>query len=296
MLFVLLLRFNITLAVIGSLLFSFHPLMLLFTKQMLTENTHILLLILISYFAFRTLDNKLWALPLGCAWGALILTRSEATVSVLPIVLAVGLFGKRDKLFKVAVSTLIALMLVSPWLYRNYRLLGHATLNTAVGLNFHMSFNPSATGGFVEPAVPEGIPNGEAEQSAFYLSRGLRFIREHPSRAITLMVDKQSYLWQPFHNAFLDLADVLLLPFSLVGVLFALRKREYLLLLAPILGISFVFLIFEAGPRYRSAMYPFLICFAALALVRLCERILRAWCTRLRSKQMFTEVQHGTYL
>lgn len=275
MLFLVLLRFNLAVAIVSSLIFSFHPLMLLFTKQLLTENTHIFLMLLITLLAFRTLDNKVWALALGCVWGLLILTRSEGTLTVAPILVGIAILAKRNRLFKSAIPLLIAAIVVSPWVYRNYKLLGHATLNTAGGLNFYMSFNPNATGGFYQPEQLADAPNGEAERSAFYFRKGLSFIREHPARAVTLAGHKQAHLWESFHNRFLDLADIGLLPISLVGMLLAIRKREHLLLLAPIIGITSVFFIFEAESRYRAPMYPFLISFAAVALVRVYQQVVR---------------------
>lgn len=272
-LFALLLRFSLSLAVVGALVFSFHPLMLFFSEQLLTENTHIFLLLLTTYFAFRTLDNRLWAFALGPVWGLLILTRSEGMLTMLPVVIGVGLLSRQNKFFRIGIPVLLALITVSPWLYRNYKVVGHVTLQSAVGWNFYVAFNPTATGNCTEPAQLAEAPQQEMERSKFYFRKGLDFIKEHPLRAVTLMGAKQAYLWQSWGQRALVLADILVLPFSLIGVFLTWRNKEYLLLMAPIVSISSIFLIFQAIPRYRVPTYPFLICLAAVAYVRLWQTI-----------------------
>jgi len=289
MLYLLLIRYSIAVAISSALILTFHPLMLLFTKQLLTENLYIFLLILIAYFGLRAVENGLWSFAVGGVWGLLILTRSESIFTVLPMIAAVCIISQRQRVFKFAVASVLAALMVSPWVYRNYKLLGHVTLNTATGVNLYMSFNPKATGGFYYPDEPEGFPNGEAERSQFYAKKAFEFIREHPIQVITLAGAKQAHLWEQFHNKFLDLGDLLLVPLAFVGMIFTCKRKNYLLLFAPILGISFVFLFFEAVSRYRVPMYPFLFTFASIAMVRLSKgiqhnRFVSSWAHRSFSK------------
>src|SRR5262249_4936009 len=203
-LYLLLIRYSFAAAVSSALILTFHPLMLLFTKQLLTENLYILLLILIAYFSLRTVENRLWSFAVGGTWGVLILTRSESVFTVLPMIAAACIISQRQRLFKFVIPLMIAALIVSPWIYRNYMLLGRVTLNTAAGMNLYMSFNPKATGGFYYPDEPEGLPNGEAERSQFYAKKAFEFIKDHPLQAIRLAGAKQAHLWEQFHNTFLD--------------------------------------------------------------------------------------------
>jgi len=272
-LLLLLMRWNRFAAIVASGILSLHPLMLLFTKQILTENVSVLLFLTITYLALLTINKARWAIPLGFVWGAFILTRSEAVLTVVPTIAFVAFLSKERRLFKVLAPTAVALIIASSWAYRNYQVVGIPTLQTALGLNLYMSFNPSAKGTYYDPPPPPGVPNAESEQNGFYIRQALSFIGHNRTKALKLVGAKQFYFWHPWNNRLLDALDLLLLPLACAGIFIARRNSEQVLLLAPIVGITFLFIVFQAVNRYRVPIYPFAISFAAIALTQLISAI-----------------------
>jgi hypothetical protein len=243
--------------------------MLLFAEQILTENITVFFFILMTYLAVRTIERTAWVIPLGIVWGMFILTRSEATLTVLPTIAVMALLSKERRWLKVLAPIALAAIVVSPWAYRNYRVVGQATLQTALGWNMYVSFNPAANGTCYEPPDLPGAPVTEAERNRFYLRQGLSFIRDNPGKAVSLVAAKQYYFWQAWNNRLLDTLDLLLLPLALAGVFIVRRKKECLLLLCPAVGLTAIFLVFQAVSRYRVPIYPFAISFTGFALAQL---------------------------
>jgi glycosyltransferase involved in cell wall biosynthesis len=269
MLFLLLLRFDPWAAVLASGILAFHPVMLLFAEQILTENITVFLFILITYLAVRAIDKTAWLVPLGIIWGLFILTRSEATLTVLPTIAVMTFLSRERRWLKVLAPIALAAIVVAPWAYRNYRVVGQATLQTALGWNMYVSFNPAANGTCYEPPDLPGAPVTEAERNRFYLRQSMLFIRDNPGKAVRLVAAKQYYFWQSWNNRLLDTLDLLLLPLALGGVFIVRRKKDCLLLLCPPVGLTAVFVVFQAVGRYRVPIYPFAISFSGFALAHL---------------------------
>ena len=76
---------------------------------------------------------------------------SSAGGALVPVVAIAILVTARSKLVAIrhlAVITLCALIVMGPWMYRNYLLFGAPILNTNGAHNFYQGNNPKATGRF----------------------------------------------------------------------------------------------------------------------------------------------------
>jgi 4-amino-4-deoxy-L-arabinose transferase-like glycosyltransferase len=286
LLFLSLRQLSLFVATLGALLYALHPTMLFYTSQMLTESLYTFLLLLLTYSTFKMLDGKnRWVWMVGATMGLAILCRSEAMP--LSALFALGLFLflslrwlEKARLL-LAVGVVVAIFL-APWLIRNYVLLGTPVLSTEGGITFYLGNNPEATGGYHVPTQPlPNIPSGEVQKNNFYFGQGLSFVANNPLTFLALIVKKQISLWSPNHNLVLDGADILLLPFAVLGLILAWRDRlnwRYFYFLAcPIVTVLAVSSVVMGQVRFRTSLYPFLIAFAALAMASLATWLIKGW-------------------
>ncbi|MFC1591205.1 tetratricopeptide repeat protein [Thermodesulfobacteriota bacterium] len=187
---------------------------------------------------------------------------------------------------------------------RNRAVSGRLTPFTAHGgLNFYIGNNPEAEGIFMCPPgisrlpieqvktsialarAATGLPLSAHQVSNYWLSRGLRFIREQPRDAAALYIKKAAVFWrgdEPSLNidyglcaTFVPLLRLpffsfgLVAPLALVGLVFALRRDDRLLLLLFVAAHMAATIMFFVSDRYRLPAVPFLIILAVLALQQL---------------------------
>jgi 4-amino-4-deoxy-L-arabinose transferase-like glycosyltransferase len=264
---------------IAGLLFALLPHFMLFTKQVLTESLYIFLLVsLLGALTLphvpRRFDYRRW-IVVGLLAGLIILVRREGLLpsAVLTVSFAAIYFsGQKVDAFKaVALAALMAAFVVSPWVVRNWRVLGKPMLTSTSGLNFLVGNNPDADGGYT-PLPAEWVPMfaglGEVahDQKAWEMS--LNWIKTHFSDFVGLLPGKLAYLWGAAHNAVLDGVDLVLIPFYGVG-LWRLWQRQgrwqclLAVVVALVLGVTLIGVMFVGGWRYRQAAYPALLLFAA---------------------------------
>ncbi len=84
-----------------------------------------------------------------------------------------------------AVATAMMILILSPWLDRNRRLLGGAVLSTNGGSNLWMGNNPNSTGGYMPP--PTSItPLNNVEYDRALGREAIAFMKAHPGHALAL--------------------------------------------------------------------------------------------------------------
>ena len=138
-----------------------------------------------------TLLAKRWWLS-GGLLGLLILTRPSA--QALVVVIAIWLFvhaGWRPVLKVV----LVAAVLVSPWLIRNWVQLGEPIMVTSNGYNWAAIYSPTAqrAGGFIDPSLNKAydkdrlIQLNELDWSNFLQSQGIHALEQHPAYALHIL-------------------------------------------------------------------------------------------------------------
>lgn len=144
-------------ALVAGIIFCCLPHFYLFTKQVLTESPYVAMLVFLmaSVLLPQVYKNKHVVLT-GVILGLMILLRREAMLigGGMLIGLLLYRFGRqwKDLLVKAIITAGLAVMVVSPWVIRNYLVLGVPVLSSASGLNLGVCNNPDATGSYT--AIP----------------------------------------------------------------------------------------------------------------------------------------------
>ncbi|HEV3226980.1 MAG TPA: glycosyltransferase family 39 protein [Acidimicrobiales bacterium] len=132
---------------------------------------------------------------LGALLGVCVLTRPVALplVAALFVVWMLAGFGWRRALAYGAVVGGVAVLVVSPWIIRNIRVMHEATLSTNTGDNLCMSRHVGASGTFQLEGNPcfqgfDGLPRPafETERDSRNRQLALDFVREHPADEVQL--------------------------------------------------------------------------------------------------------------
>jgi 4-amino-4-deoxy-L-arabinose transferase-like glycosyltransferase len=280
-------------AVVAGLLTAFYPYYLLHDVQLqdtvlagTTACLGVLLLVRI-----RTSTSFLQWVVTGAVLGAAVLTRATA----LPfVVLAVIWVAAGVNLRKAVVVAAVALLTVSPWLIRNYVVVGGVTLTSQTGRFLWIAHNDATfsyyPSGSIDASEKEAYSRlspdeqqrimfmGEMEQSAYLGRKGIDYAESSLSRTILESVEKTGVGFAPWLSPSADLRKELVYSLSYgpililaIGGLVMSRRRWRELMPVYLLITAFVFstAIFWAHTSHRAFLDVYLMIFAALAAVRI---------------------------
>ncbi len=169
-------------------------------------------LLLLGAYVFALMadswDRRL-AILVGMIAGIGVLTRPDLVgFFALPVVW--GVIERRyfrKVLQLVALTVFIAILVMTPWLARNYHIHGKLMLASITSESIWMGNNPNATG---TPATLQIVPQfsaapaefqskvlsvGEMEQGALFQEQAIGYIREAPQRFIWNALKKVYYFW-----------------------------------------------------------------------------------------------------
>jgi 4-amino-4-deoxy-L-arabinose transferase-like glycosyltransferase len=266
----------------------------------------LLLAALTAAIAGRDSSHRVrWAALAGVLAGLAILTRANGMVLLLPLALAAWDARprwSRQALAAPLVLVAVALVTIAPWTIRNARAL-HAfvPVTTQLGTSLAGTYNDVARTDRVDPAswrslrrVPQyqylTAPGpwrrtGEALLERRLRAVALRYAGDHPVYVADVAywntrraLDLAGVGWARHTYSTVSVApgwaDAGVVCFWLVGALAlagalvrtARRTPLHVWLVPALLYLSVVFLAFET-PRYRTGIDPFVLMFAAVALV-----------------------------
>jgi len=269
-------------ALMSAALFAVHPLVLYYTKQVLTESLYMFFLVFVVYLAYKVVEEpqKGSLVLLGLAMGLTILCRAEGSLFSGLVLVGMFAFTKGDirrKFHKSFIVMFTMLLAVAPWVIRNCLVVGAPVLATEGGITLYLGNNPEATGGYHVPTQmfeKEVSKLSEVEKSRFYTRKAVIYILENPTVFVSLGIRKLQALWGSWGNRILVVADWLLLPLAILGLPFAVSSRNnlrmYFFVLCPLISVTVGSIIFLGQPRFRAPIYPFLIFFAMVAIERIC--------------------------
>jgi len=288
LLFQMLRSLGLLTALLGGGLFVVHPLILFYTKQVLTESLYIFLLSLLIYLALQVRERGLKsAICLGLVMGLATLCRSDSVLLSALLLIALFVFQRGQfsrKLTTVFVVFIAYLLTLSPWLTRNMITVGAPVLSTNGGITFYQGNSPEATGGYINLEFSREVPNGELARNDYFFQEGFEYIRANSKTYPLLLRKKLVALWSPNGNFILDLSDILLIPFSIIGLVLALWDRLkwhlYAFMASPIVSVTITALIFHGERRYRTPMYVSLIFFASIPLAIVTQRLIQGLAKR----------------
>jgi hypothetical protein len=182
---------------------------------------------------------------------------------------------------------LLTVVFVSPWFVRNYLLWDKLVYTTADGRALLDGFNDLATGGnefTVSSKLTRTLVSyrhNEIERNDIFRRNALDWIRDHPRRAIALVLKKQLLFWSPV-PLYVSGSQKLVgaawgftfLSLSLIDM-FCINSRSVSVryIFTVIVCFSLVYSIAIAATRYRLPLESVLTVFAGLGA----NALLRRW-------------------
>ena len=198
-------RFSETIGLILCGAWIFYPASILFSAMYLTETLFVFLWVLAIVLYDRLEENATLtnAILLGICLGVLCLTRAAGLLMIAAIVIYVVLiryeteFKHRLRISLVVVAA--SLVIILPWMIRNYVVMDSFSLNTNGGINLLIGNNRYATGAyrFDEP-VQEMLPDeslSEAARDQAAADLASEYFWSDVSRSLNLWSRKFAYLW-----------------------------------------------------------------------------------------------------
>ena len=310
--------FSERVALLASGIFAFFPAQILYTCEFMTETSFTFILLLIVWLVLS--NNSLHGIQrnvvIGLLIGIAILIRSTALLLPFIIMLSRWKFGLslRKNLIGLAVISVTAVVILSPWLVRNYSTFHRISITSNTGVNFWIGNHAGASGSYSFPKDNNPLEEikDNYECSDLGMKLGKEFITAHPGEYLILLAKKFAHFFsadywlmttiQYFPNAkeypnaaslfskinpwlfwSIQLPFVLILLAGTFGLVCRGTSEQNItfILWTTILYWLVVHLIFYAGARYRFPIVPFIILAAAYAWYLWRER--RYCCTKIRT-------------
>jgi len=266
---------------------------ILYVNFLLSESVFTFLLVTAILFLERgALQRGGTATLAGCLLGVLTLMKPAMFLFIIALSVIMPLIVVPLRRYKFVV--LGALLVIGPWVVRNYLALGKATLATNGGINLLIGNNPNATGAynstFPEDVLKDAQNEVMADEQAY--AYALDYIIKNPARFLALGSKKLAHLFSSeggllvwsFHPTPEDTAERYALKYaSLPLPLIILVNLPYVaVLLLGILGLlssridtlwwlvicllacwMITHFIFFGGSRFHFPLMPFLAISAA---------------------------------
>src|SRR5688572_20528559 len=253
-------------------------------------------------------------LALGASTGALALTRENALVFILVILIWAWFRVER----KIAVAGFVAgiAIVLLPVVLRNYAVDGGLYVTTSqFGPNFYIGNNPQADGTYASIRFGRGAPEFErsdatevaegsigrsltaSEVSSYWTGRALGYITGQPldwlrlmGRKTLLLVNRNEMLDTESQLSYAEWSTPLgalgwlthygvLVPVALLGIIITWPDRRRLWILhALTIAYALSVVMFYVFARYRYPLVPFLLLFAAAGVTHI-RRALQSWPT-----------------
>lgn len=278
--------FGSTVGWLSGLIAAGYPFFVFLTSVSLTENLAIPLYVALVILLVRIRDQPrlrdAWLAGVVVGLAALNKPTALGLLPFLVLWLAIIWRTQPQQVVRMATPIVLATMfVVLPWTVRNYLRLGEiiAVTTQAGGAlyasnGFHADYaieklENGATGWYGLPGSGpklDGLSRAEADRREFRLA--LAFIREHPQKFLEQAYRKVRIFWgaypHPIHRASWAATAVL----SLIGLGISLPAwRRLMPLYLLIVQTALISVFFSAMPRFRAPIEPFLLIFAAVALV-----------------------------
>jgi hypothetical protein len=274
---------------------AFFPPAVLYTNMLMSESLYTTLLVVGTVLFVAERPNVVWKVLLGVLFGYLTLMKPETLVIVVGVV-AVGFVLSKSR--KDAVALLLPILLiVTPWVVRNWAVVGEPVLATNSGINLLIGNNPNANGSYsarfdlpqVEAASDEGVRDRTAFHSAvtyivshpgaFFLNAAKKYAHVFSSESFLLVTQFDNDSSDKGLSLAKRYAGVALLPVIVVngsyilvlivgwlGFLTSGRNRLWYFFATLLASFLIVHMITFGGNRFHFPLMPFLAVFAVQSL------------------------------
>lgn len=264
-----------------------YPFFVFYSGFLLTETLFVFLVVLSVFLVMEIpKGGRATSLAAGAAIGLSGLCRPTMQIYVIPVTALVLLSAKRFGVgFRKAVFLALGfLLLLAPWVIRNYRVLHRFVPGTTMsGRVFWEGNNPRSSGGPCRYFLPEIESLEEGERDRAYYRATFDGIRRNPRRFLGLLGAKFVRFWNIVPNAaeyarplyrLISISSFgLLLPFFVLGFLLTLRDRSLWPIHALILMFTAVHVVLLASIRYRVPLEPFVILLAVVGFLYLADAV-----------------------
>ena len=294
---ILLQFFSEKLSAIGTLIFSLFPMNVYAVSQISSIILQIFLLnvFLYSYIKlFKKITNK-HIIIFSIFSGLLILLRGEYFIFV--ILSLIYLYLNQKQIIKILIISMVTLLIVSPYLYRNYNIFGVITITKSAGYNLLKGNHPrtkvEGVGMFsnIEKVIPEvktqledlkskgPAQNYDLLQDKILMKQAIIFIKDNPLRYINLYVKKflafmffdLSATYPNYYSPMHIIPKVLIALSSFIGIILAFRlsvsiSNYFILFYLANIGLFSIFFIL---PRYSLSLLTIQIILSLYALKKI---------------------------
>jgi 4-amino-4-deoxy-L-arabinose transferase-like glycosyltransferase len=288
----------------SMIILIFFPSQLLFVNLLATEP-------LFTVIFLFSIDLILYAIDgLKFKWhllfiGGLLLGLAALTrplVLVYPLILIIFLYLKNRNIRETIRSSLIIIfgfiIVVTPYMMRNYYLKGSFTISTNSGINFLIGNQPGSGMGWNQPVTDEfaiGDPTQEVYVDSVGWFRGWQYIKSNPTAFFKRGLLKVMYFYavdmEGLGYELVEAADedrldiylllafitesyyIMILLFGFMGLIIysrnkVLRNPGGFLLWSTILFWTIIHFVFFADGRFHFPIMPMISVFAAIYLVQ----------------------------
>ena len=294
---ILLQFFSEKLSAIGTLIFSLFPMNVYAVSQISSIILQIFLLnvFLYSYIKlFKKITNK-HIIIFSIFSGLLILLRGEYFIFV--ILSLIYLYLNQKQIIKILIISMATLLIVSPYLYRNYNIFGVITITKSAGYNLLKGNHPrtkvEGVGMFsnIEKVIPEvktqledlkskgPDQNYDLLQDKILMEQAVIFIKDNPLRYINLYIKKflafmffdLSATYPNYYSPMHIIPKVLIALSSFIGIILAFRlsvsiSNYFILFYLANIGLFSIFFIL---PRYSLSLLTIQIILSLYALKKI---------------------------
>lgn len=306
-----LLLFNKSVAILTSVGITLYPSLIYYCAKLTPTTFFIFLLSLTILLIYKIKkDNLISKILPGIMLGLSVLCNTLA-FAIFPALIIWYVMKKKVLLKDLFLIIITSLIILVPWTIRNYSVHHHIIpVTTQFGINFWIGNNPNATGtdyykvhsveeeNFVlmKQTFPRKIKNelgrkSEIERSKFFLSQGIKFTKQNPTKFLKLLLKKCFYYWWFAPSEINASRDVIkyktmliifyvpVLILGLLGILMSLSRKfikNNLLIILTIFFISITYIITHVGLiRYRIPVETYLIMFVGFAIIKITKQIFK---------------------
>jgi 4-amino-4-deoxy-L-arabinose transferase-like glycosyltransferase len=277
--------------------------LIVYPTFLLSETLFIFLFIISLYCLFRYLREEngflsKWGILSGLFLGTATLTRPITLGLSFFCLIVLSLFSLfrpkfRSFVFKISLTFIVMLLVITPWSIRNYMLSGKIIPVSAIdGVNFWIGHHHGANGSYDWPIAGNPLMAESTSELAMNKqgwTEGLSFIKTHPLEEIKITILKSIRMLLPFPDYSFQMSGFLMQNRSLYWIccVFSAVIWEILLviiclnekmlfkdgthLLLSLILFYFIFnqLIFFSTPRYKVPIILLLILIAAECLAKM---------------------------
>jgi hypothetical protein len=257
-------------------IFAFFPINIYATSQISSITLQVfLILFFLFYLSKLTMNFKIKDLIFFSFFSSmLILIRGEFIFFYFFSLFYFFFFFKKN-IKAIIISLIISLILITPYLYRNYKSFNTVTLTKSFGYNLLKGNNPEfkveGNSSFIEEKFQrkdlkiKTNNKYEIELDNFYKNKAIDYIKSDPLKyvkfffykVISFLIFDINSSYPHYFNVFHIVPKIIIAISSLIGAFLSLRKKGFYQFLSIYYFLNiFLFSIFFILPRYSLILLP----------------------------------------